>query len=198
MPKRILSQYALRVVSRAIAESGVSCETIADKIGVHFTMVYRWKRASGSPTEANLAKLAKVLGKPEGWPNLPSKGAAAHRRPTLNDLASELPGNFATRMRYARMMASLTTAELATRLGTCPSTITRWEVGEDRRPRKTSVDTLAFAMGVDPVWLITGKGSMVVKSTNETPDDITSLRRALDQLTLVCEHLSSRLEKHGK
>lgn len=194
MPKRILNQHELRVVSRAISESGLSCEVIADKIGVHFTMVYRWKRCSGSPTETNLAKLATVLGKPAGWPNLSSKGAASHRRQTIEELASELPGSFATRIRYARMVAGLTTAELSTRLGTCPSTITRWEGGEDRRPRKTSIDNLAVAMGVDPIWLSTGKGVMMFQSNTDKLDEIKTLRLALDQLALVCEHLTSRLE----
>jgi phage repressor protein C with HTH and peptisase S24 domain len=63
-----------------------------------------------------------------------------------------------TRLKQARKVVNLTQVELATRSGLKQSTISDLEVGKSQGT--TYVASLAAALGVNPLWLETGKGSM--------------------------------------
>lgn len=73
-----------------------------------------------------------------------------------------------SRVKQARKAAKMTQAELAARTGLNQSSISDLEVGKSQGT--TFVASLASAMGVNPLWLETGKGSMLVESTVAAPD----------------------------
>lgn len=62
------------------------------------------------------------------------------------------------RIKQARAAAKMSQIELATRSGLKQSTISDLEVGKSQGT--TAVASLAAALGVSPLWLETGKGSM--------------------------------------
>lgn len=66
-----------------------------------------------------------------------------------------------TRLKEARKAAGLTQAELATRSGTKHSTISDLEVGKSKGA--TSIAQMAAVLGVNALWLETGKGDKASK-----------------------------------
>jgi phage repressor protein C with HTH and peptisase S24 domain len=69
-----------------------------------------------------------------------------------------------TRIKQARKVVNLTQIELAKRSGLKQSTISDLEVGKSQGT--TYLASLASALGVNPLWLETGRGSM---SPNQAP-----------------------------
>ena len=68
------------------------------------------------------------------------------------------------RVRLAREIAEMQQAELATITGLSRASIANIEVGRTR-PRKASLNLIAFATGVDPDWLETGEAPPGYDST---------------------------------
>lgn len=64
------------------------------------------------------------------------------------------------RIQFARKHAGLTQKELADRVGISQTAIHKLECGRSRSSRRTV--PIALACGVDPVWLETGRGEMVL------------------------------------
>ena len=62
---------------------------------------------------------------------------------------------FALRLRASREAAGLTQDQLADKANVSQSLITKIESGKSDESRKTT--TLAIVLGVDPIWLATGK-----------------------------------------
>lgn len=68
------------------------------------------------------------------------------------------------RVRLAREIAEMQQAELATITGLSRASIANIEVGRTK-PRKASLNLIAFATGVDPDWLETGEAPPGYDST---------------------------------
>ena len=73
------------------------------------------------------------------------------------------------RVKQARKAAKMTQIELARRTGLNQSTISDLEVGKSQGT--TFVASLASAMGVNPLWLETGKGSMSIDLASPVETD---------------------------
>jgi phage repressor protein C with HTH and peptisase S24 domain len=74
-----------------------------------------------------------------------------------------------TRIREARRAAKLTQKALAQKVGMAQASLSELETGESAGT--TLVASLAAALGVNPLWLETGKGSMVpVQAPSPDPD----------------------------
>lgn len=69
------------------------------------------------------------------------------------------------RIRQARKLAGMTQMDLAAKSGLKQSTISDLEVGKSQG--STSVASLAQAMGVNPLWLESGKGPMTINGDAE-------------------------------
>lgn len=67
------------------------------------------------------------------------------------------PGLFAARLRELMAAAGLNGAEVARRIGSHPTTVSRWRTGEDR-PRPDAVARLADILGVDRMALLRDAG----------------------------------------
>jgi SOS-response transcriptional repressor LexA len=63
------------------------------------------------------------------------------------------------RIREAREAAGLGKSELAKQVGVSPSAVTQWESDDTKTMEARNLLKAARAMGVDPDWLATGKGS---------------------------------------
>jgi phage repressor protein C with HTH and peptisase S24 domain len=73
-------------------------------------------------------------------------------------LSDNIEMSIGTRVKQARKAAKLTQAELASRTGLKQSSISDLEVGKSQGT--TFIASLAAALGVNPLWLETGKGQM--------------------------------------
>ena len=91
----------------------------------------------------------------------------------------------AERLKYAREASGLTQPELASKAGVSQGTIGNIESGLRKRPR--DLLSIASALGVAPVWLETGKGSMLPPGSPEIDldnnPDYPSIRRVMFKLS---------------
>jgi len=63
------------------------------------------------------------------------------------------------RVRFARLLANLTKAELARRVGVCLSAAVQWELPKGTSPTVNNLVKIATIAGVAFEWLATGRGS---------------------------------------
>ena len=63
------------------------------------------------------------------------------------------------RVRFALGRAGLSQTELAARTGVTKGTVSNWVLGRSSTFKTTTLQKLATTLGVDPVWLATGKGA---------------------------------------
>jgi len=63
------------------------------------------------------------------------------------------------RVRFARMLAGLSKAELARRVGVCLSAAVQWELPKGTSPTVNNLVKIATIAGVAFEWLATGRGS---------------------------------------
>ena len=63
------------------------------------------------------------------------------------------------RVRFARMLAGLSKAELARRVGVCLSAAVQWELPKGTSPTVNNLVKIATIAGVGFEWLTTGRGS---------------------------------------
>ena len=77
---------------------------------------------------------------------------------TSVNMAGRVPEfDVSDRVRKARESAGMQQAELAERAGMARSGVARIESGKGGKPRRSSLIAIAFATGVDLMWLETGK-----------------------------------------
>jgi phage repressor protein C with HTH and peptisase S24 domain len=74
-----------------------------------------------------------------------------------------------SRIKQARKHSGLTQAQLASKTGLNQSTISDLEVGKSHG--SSFVASMAAALGVDPLWLESGKGQMLQSVVISTPED---------------------------
>jgi transcriptional regulator with XRE-family HTH domain len=73
------------------------------------------------------------------------------------------------RIRQARLRAGLTKAELARRVGVCPSAVVQWEHPAHTVPNTTNLARIAEITGVAFEWLATGRGPPRLADSDGTP-----------------------------
>jgi transcriptional regulator with XRE-family HTH domain len=73
------------------------------------------------------------------------------------------------RIREARLRAGLTKAELARRVGVCPSAVVQWEHPVHTAPNTTNLARIAEITGISFEWLATGRGSARLHGGDGTP-----------------------------
>ena len=61
-------------------------------------------------------------------------------------------------MKQARKAANLNQSQLARMAGITPSAISQIESGQSKKPSADNLLPLARALGINPEWLVTGKG----------------------------------------
>jgi transcriptional regulator with XRE-family HTH domain len=79
------------------------------------------------------------------------------------------------RVRFARMLAKLTKAELARRVGVCLSAAVQWELTNGTSPTVNNLVKIATIAGVGFEWLATGRGSPKLQAVPQilaSPDDL--------------------------
>ncbi|HVV98481.1 MAG TPA: helix-turn-helix domain-containing protein [Rhodanobacteraceae bacterium] len=99
------------------------------------------------------------------------------------------------RIRQARLRAGLTKAELARRVGVCPSAVVQWEHPTHTVPNTTNLARIAEITGVAFEWLATGRGPPRLPGGDGT----SALDPALIAATLFEERLlqiARRLPRH--
>lgn len=89
---------------------------------------------------------------------------------------------FKDRLKEARLEAKLSQEQLANLLGIAQSTIAAYETGERKTSRR--ITQIAGALGVETLWLATGRGPKRAADTVDSPGhgirpDILSLARKL-------------------
>lgn len=78
------------------------------------------------------------------------------------------------RIKWARKRAKLTQDQLAAKVGITKSSISGLELGTSKKPSSENLLPLADALGVDPNWLITGKGDPNPKQHHETAEPVAT------------------------
>jgi transcriptional regulator with XRE-family HTH domain len=89
------------------------------------------------------------------------------------------------RIREARLRARLTKAELARRVGVCPSAVVQWEHPSHTVPNTTNLARVAEITGVAFEWLATGRGPTRLAGGDGTP--------AIDPATIAVTLFEERL-----
>lgn len=92
----------------------------------------------------------------------------------------------------AREAMSLTTAQLARRLGVKTSTMSGWELDRSE-PRSNKLVMLAGVLNVSPSWLLTGLGASPSNELAES--EVTHLKTTLAQLKLQAESMAEQIER---
>lgn len=90
-----------------------------------------------------------------------------------NELSDNIEMSIGSRVKLARKAAKLTQAELASRSGLKQSTISDLEVGKSQGT--TYIASLATALGVNALWLETGKGQMTGPHLSVVEPDVPAL-----------------------
>lgn len=83
-----------------------------------------------------------------------------------------------TRLKQARKAAQLTQVELAKRVGLNQSTLSDLEIGKS--VGSTSLAALAHALGVNALWLETGRGER--EAAKEQPQEQITFSESLDDI----------------
>ncbi|MBF0140587.1 MAG: helix-turn-helix domain-containing protein [Magnetococcales bacterium] len=80
--------------------------------------------------------------------------------------------NISNRIQIARKHAKLTQKELADRVGVSQTALNRLECGRSKSSRRTVA--IALTCGVDPIWLETGHGEMLLRGAGSgvTPEEV--------------------------
>ena len=96
----------------------------------------------------------------------------------------------------AREAQSLSTAQLARRMGTSTATMHDWEA-DRAEPRSNRLITLAGVLNVSPSWLLTGLGERPMDSLSETELEHLrhSIERIRDQASLIVSELDELEER---
>jgi transcriptional regulator with XRE-family HTH domain len=89
------------------------------------------------------------------------------------------------RIRQARLRAGFTKAELARRVGVCPSAVVQWEHPTHTVPNTTNLARIAEITGVAFEWLATGRGPPRLPGGDGTS--------ALDPVTIAVTLFEERL-----
>jgi len=82
----------------------------------------------------------------------------------------------------ARKRAGLSQAQLGAAIGVSKNAISQMELGSSKNPSAENLLPLAEALGVDPKWLISGKGPMypkpdIITEASLTPDEAAMLEK---------------------
>ena len=104
------------------------------------------------------------------------------------------------RIVYAREAQSLTTSQLARRMGVKTETLHDWETDRSE-PRSNRLLTLAGMLNVSPTWLLTGAGESPVDSLTETEmmhirDSVIRMREQVLTVAEELEQIQKRLESY--
>ena len=104
------------------------------------------------------------------------------------------------RIVYAREAQSLTTSQLARRMGVKTETLHDWET-DRAEPRSNRLLTLAGMLSVSPTWLLTGAGESPVDSLTETEmmhirDSVIRMREQVLTVAEELEQIQKRLESY--
>jgi transcriptional regulator with XRE-family HTH domain len=96
----------------------------------------------------------------------------------------------------AREAQSLSTAQLARRLGISTATMQDWEA-DRAEPRSNRLITLAGVLNVSPSWLLMGLGERPMDSLSETELEHLrqSIERIRDQASLIVSELGELEER---
>jgi transcriptional regulator with XRE-family HTH domain len=89
-------------------------------------------------------------------PPIPEDSAALVDSPTTD--GSDIT-RLSGRVRFARLLAKLSKAELARRVGVCLSAAVQWELPKGTSPTVNNLVKIATIAGVAFEWLATGRGS---------------------------------------
>ncbi len=91
----------------------------------------------------------------------------------------------------ARDASSLSTAQLARRLGIKTSTLQSWE-SDRSEPRSNKLVLLAGVLNVSPTWLLVGRGTPPISDDGPTAD-LDSMRVALDRIQRQAQALADEI-----
>lgn len=114
-----------------------------------------------------------------------------------DDVKSEDRGDtLGGRIVTAREAQSLSTAQLARRMGVTTVTMQDWEA-DRAEPRSNRLITLAGVLNVSPSWLLTGLGERPMDSLSETELEHLrhSIERIRDQASVIVSELDELEER---
>ena len=95
------------------------------------------------------------------------------------------PGEGSTlsqRVRFALNRTGLSQTELAERTGVTKGTVSNWVLGRSSTFKTTTLQRLASTLGVDPVWLATGKGAYDSAPPPDQTVETEQFKRVYSQL----------------
>ncbi len=72
------------------------------------------------------------------------------------------------RIKYARTNYNLTLDDIATKIGVAKSTVQRYEAGKIKSLKLPVLDSIAYAIGVNPAWLCGKSKQMILANTNNS------------------------------
>lgn len=110
---------------------------------------------------------------------------------SANDSATSTPGEsvcpsegstLSQRVRFALNRTGLSQTELASRTGVTKGTVSNWVLGRSSTFKTTTLQRLATTLGVDPVWLATGKGSYDSAPPPDQTVETEQFKRVYSQL----------------
>ena len=107
---------------------------------------------------------------------------------TQEDAANTLGG----RIIYAREQQSLTTAQLARRLGIESTTLQDWE-SDRAQPRSNRLLMLSSMLNVSPTWLLMGYGERPSDILDET--EMMNIRSTIDRIREQTMAIAGELEQ---
>lgn len=110
------------------------------------------------------------------------------KKDTYEDGANTLGG----RIIYAREQQSLSTAQLARRLGIESATLQDWE-SDRAQPRSNRLIMLASMLNVSPTWLLMGYGERPSDTLDET--EMMHIRGTIDRIREQTIAIAGELEQ---
>ena len=83
------------------------------------------------------------------------------------------------RIKYARTNKNLTLDDIATKIGVAKSTVQRYEAGKIKSLKLPVLDSIAYAIGVNPAWLCGKSKNMILTNNANDLFELSELEKQL-------------------
>lgn len=83
------------------------------------------------------------------------------------------------RIKYARTNKNLTLDDIATKIGVAKSTVQRYEAGKIKSLKLPVLDSIAYAIGVNPAWLCGKSENMILTNNANDLFELSELEKQL-------------------
>lgn len=90
--------------------------------------------------------------------------------------------SLAERIKYALSRIGMSQTDLAERVGVTKGAVNNWVIGRARSIKTELITKVARELGVDPLWLATGKGDPTARANTEIPEELALIVESLPHM----------------